>query len=398
MKRYSKYTIPLAIVAAGLLGAYVVTVARPKPPEKIVEEQPRAIRAISVVPGRQHVDVVTHGTVEPRTEITLIPQVSGKIVEVNSAFVSGGFFREGDLLARIESADFDLAVVRAEARVAEAKQRLMREQAESEQAAKEWEELGEGEASPLVLRKPQLAEARAKLKSANADLAEARLRLERTFIRAPFKGRVRARSADIGQFVSAGSPIGQIYSSTTVEVRLPLTDRQIALLNLPMTEEAAADETQHPSVTLAATFGGKEVYWQGKIVRTEGAIDHISRVVYGVAQVEDPYGKAQDAPLSVGMFVEATIDGRIFENVIKVPREAVRQDGFVLIVGTDSRLHYRPANVLQTGRHDAVLRLEMQEGEMICLSNLDTATENMLVKVVSDEGEGLTKVAGEVIR
>ncbi len=401
MKRYYKATIPVAIFVVGLGLVKLVANSKPDPEAQQVEIEARPVRAVSVAPQAHQVEVVTQGTVVPRTEITLMPEVSGKVVEMNPNLVAGGFFELNEVLARIEPRDYELAVIRAEARVAEAQQNLIREQAESAQAKREWDELGDGEASPLALRLPQMADAKAKLKSAKADLAEAQLRLDRTELRAPFAGRVRTRSVDIGQYVSASVPVAEIYATSIAEIRLPLSDRQVALLNLPLTNKKADLERNQPNVELRAEFGGKDNVWHGKIVRTEGAIDPVSRVVYAVAQVSDPYaGNEHGIPLPMGLFVEVRIDGRIFENVVQVPREAVRQDGSILVIDSDNRLHIRTAEVLQTERDFAVVRAQILADEQVCISALDVATENMLVRVIEDNSSTQTDTnfAAEVVQ
>lgn len=389
-----KRMMPLLVVL--LLGGAVIlmlNLTKEEVDEEVTEVQPRIVRVVDAVPSSRQIVVASQGAVEPRVAIALQAEVSGRIVEVSDSFVSGGFFEKGDVLFQIDPRDYELAVVRAEARVAEALQRQIREKAEAEQARKEWAQLGTGKASPLVLREPQLMEAEARLKSAKADLAEANLRLERTALKAPFNGRVTGKNVDIGQVVSPGLNAAEIYATDRLEVRLPLTDRQIALLDLPFSK--ASQSGHQPVVTLHATFGGAEREWKARIVRTEGVVDKISRVVYAVASVEDQ--SAQDGantfPLTVGLFVEARIEGRFFDNVVSIPRESVRQDGTVLVVGEDNRLHFRDVEVLQATRDTSYVRLEISDGERICVSPIDMPTENMEVSVVDDEVQAGTNLA-----
>lgn len=393
-----KRMMPLLVVL--LLGGAVIftlNLTKEEVDEEVKEVQPRIVRVVDAVPSSRQIVVVSQGAVEPRVAIALQAEVSGRIVEVSDSFVSGGFFEKGDVLFQIDPRDYELAVVRAEARVAEALQRQIREKAEAEQARKEWVQLGTGKASPLVLREPQLMEAEARLKSAKADLAEASLRLERTTLKAPFKGRVTRKYVDIGQVVSVGLNAAEIYATDRLEVRLPLTDRQIALLDLPFSR--ASRTGQMPLVTLRAIFGGAEREWKARIVRTEGVVDKVSRVVYAVASVEDQ--SAQDGtdafPLTVGLFVEARIEGRFFDNVVSIPRESVRQDGTVLVVGEDNRLHFRDVEVLQATRDTSYVRLEISDGERVCISPIDTPTENMEVTVADDEVLAGTNLAGTTL-
>ncbi len=383
------------LVVGGLLSTLLI-VGKPKPDEKPKEIPLRVVRVIEVEPGQRQAEVISQGTVTPRVEIVVQPEVFGRIVEVSEDLVAGGFFAKNDVLFRIDPRDYELAVVKAEARVAEAQQFLARERAESEQARKEWSELGTGPASPLVLREPQLKDAQAKLKSARASLDEAKLRLERSTVRAPFNGRVREKHVDIGQVVSAGTRSAQIYATDRVEVRLPLTDRQIALLDLPMGDIRVSEGVEFPTVDLRAEFAGAMQTWQGRIVRTEGAIDTASRVLYAVAEVQDPYKydvRQGQSPLSIGLFVEAAIKGRVFDDVIAIPREAVQQNGTVLVVDSESRLHIRMAKVVQSTRDEAIVRIDLEPGERVCVSPLETATENMEVEVFGEVTKAQPNVA-----
>lgn len=394
LKRFMPLLLVLFIGGAVIL---ILNLTKEEMDEEVKVSQPRIVRVVEAVPSSRQIVVTSQGSVEPRVSIALQTEVSGRIVEVSENLVSGGFFEKGEMLFRIDPRDYELAVVRAEARVAEALQRQIRENAEAEQARKEWAQLGTGKASPLVLREPQLMEAEARLKSAGADLAEANLRLERTILKAPFTGRVTRKNVDIGQVISAGLNAAEIYATDRLEVRLPLTDRQIALLDLPFSRTSSVDRM--PSVTLHATFGGAEREWKARIVRTEGVVDKVSRVVYAVASVEG--GSAQDAtnkfPLTVGLFVEARIAGRFFDEVVSIPREAVRQDGTVLVVGEDDRIHFRNVEVLQSTRDTSYVRLDISAGERICVSPIDTPTENMAVTVVDDEVNAGTNLAGTTL-
>lgn len=322
--------------------------------------------------------VVTQGEVRPRREIDLIPQVGGRVVAVSPAFIDGGVFEEGDTLVQIERADYELAVTRARANVADAQQALEREEAESRLAREEWEELGEGEATSLALRLPQLDQARARLAASEASLREAELALSRATIRAPFSGRMRSKSADIGQYVSPGQSLGRVFSTDSVEIRLPLTDAQLGLVGLPLAFFAGADEIG-PAVRLEATVAGQPRSWEGHIVRTDAAIDPQTRVVYAIAEVQDPYGAGADgdAPLAVGLFVNAVIEGRHVQDAVTIPRAGLRNLDEVYVLSADDTLDIRQVEVVNAGPERAVLRGGVAGGEMIVVSPIQTATQGM---------------------
>jgi RND family efflux transporter MFP subunit len=333
----------------------------------------------------------------------LIPEVAGKVAALASDFAAGGFFERGEVLVRLDARDYELAVTQAEAQVAQAEVALTREAAEAEIAIAEWEDLGRGsEAPPLVRREPQMAQARAAVAAARAALARARLNLERTVIRAPFAGRVRTKNADLGQYVTPGQPLGQIYAIDYVEVRLPIPDDQLAFLDLPMAYRSQGPRTsgEGPIVTLEADFAGQRYQWQGRIVRTEGEIDPRSRMVHLVARVEDPYARGDDPrrpPLAVGMFVQAEIEGRRGEALSILPRVALRGSGegggdrvLVLTEGEDvegsaeGRLRFRSVQVVRTAGDLAYLAEGLAAGEAVCVSPLQATVDGMRVRFVEE--------------
>jgi RND family efflux transporter MFP subunit len=266
-----------------------------------------------------------------------VAQVSGKVESVSDRFLDGRFFKSGDILLQLEKADYEFAIARARAQEAAAAQRVAEERGRNLQAQREWRELGTSEANDLFLRKPQLRAAEASLAAAQADVAAAELALERTTVRAPFDGRLEKKSVDLGQFVAPGTALAQIYATERVEVHLPISDSQLALLELPLFETAV--ET-YPEVVLSARFGGERWQWQGKIARVEASIDRDSRVTFAIAEVSNPFGESgsKRPPLTPGLFVEASIRGKPIQQSVKLPASALRGDNTVLVVNENSRL------------------------------------------------------------
>lgn len=373
------------VIGVGVLLAIVVANSKPKPEPQEPEVEVRPVRALAVVAETVQAEVWTQGTVAPKTEIGLVSQVSGQVVEVSPNLRAGGAFKSGDVLLRIDPRDFELRVIRAKAQVTEARQRYVREKAEADIARQDWEELGQGEASPLVLREPQLADAKAKLRSAEAALAEAELQLERTRIVAPFDGRVRQDHVDFGQFVTMGGKVADVFSTDVAEIRLPLSDVELALIDLPLSD-GAMEAQQTVPVTFTAEYGGKSHTWTGQIVRTEGVVDAKTHLIYAVAEVEKPYAQVESGmPMTVGMFVNARIQGKTFENAIKVPRDALYKDNSIVLVNTGNRLRFADVQVLQKNKDHIIVRAEFDDGDRVALSPPGTVTENMHVHVIGDE-------------
>ena len=383
--------LPVAVLAAFIFIYIILAAAAPKPERAEIVARPSAVFVTEAALSPVQLSVTTQGEVTPLTEIDLTAQVSGRITYVNPNFVDGGFFEAGEVLVRLEDADYRLAVTRAEALVAQSRQALVREQAESELAREEWEALGDGEASPLTLREPQLAEARAQLASAQASLDEARLNLSRTRITAPFEGRVRVKNADLGQYVGPGTGLGRVFATNRVQVRLPLTNADLAILNLPLAFQANEDNPGRPA-HLSANVAGQERHWEGRLVRTDSAINPQTRTMSAIIEVEDPYGAAAEtagAPLAVGLFVAASIDGRELNNAIVLPRSALRGSDEVYVAERDGTLSIRQVNVVDTSAERLVLTAGVAPGDRVVTSPLRGAAEGMLVRAMDANGDPL---------
>jgi RND family efflux transporter MFP subunit len=307
---------------------------------------------------------------------------------VSPSLASGGFFEKDEELLKVDRREYELAVIQARSAVAQAELTLATEQEESDLARKEWESLGEGDPTPLTFREPQVAQAKATLASAQAALDRTEYDLERTVVKAPYAGRIRTKSVDVGQFVSRGAVVASVYAVDFAEVRLPIPDAQLEYVNLPLAFRGQDDQTEGPKVILRADFAGREHTWQGRIIRTEAEIDPQSRMVQAVARVADPYGQDRRGgrpPLAVGMFVEAEIEGNWAASVTVLPRSALRGRDTVYVVDENGRLEFRPVEVLRTEREDVLVRSGLKAGERICVSVLETAVDGMKVQVVEAE-------------
>lgn len=369
-----QFLIVLGVLLLGAAAVAVLLLTRRQPERREAAKERPFVRVLAVEKEKRQLSVFAHGTVTPRTEITLVAQVGGRILSVAPSFADGGFFAKGEELVRIDPADYDLAVVTAQAQVAQAQRRLSWEEAEAAMALREWEAMGKGTPTDLVLRKPQIAEARAALSAAEASLAQARLHLERTILRAPFDGRVREKRVDVGQVVSPGTPLAVLYAVDEAEVRLPIALRDLAFVDLPL----AGSSGTPAEVVLRATVGGKEAEWRGTVVRTEAELDPRTRMLSAIVRVSRPY--ASDPPLLVGLFVEGEILGRAVDGVIALPRSALRGPDRVYVLDPGGRLRIRPVDVLRADAATAILRGGLESGERVVVSGLDVVVDGMEVQ------------------
>ena len=376
--------VPILIIFAFVAATSVYISANKKPKEKKRNFNTLAVIADYAKTSDVQLKVRTQGEARPQIEIDLVPEVGGKIVFVSPNFIEGGIFRKDEILLRIEDADFNVAVIRAEAGVAQAEQVLVREVAEGEVARQDYAELGRGEPSPLALRLPQQAQARASLQAAEAELESAKLNLSRTKVRAPFSGRVRTKASDLGQFVTPGSRLGRIFSTGVVEVRLPLSDTQLSKLDLPLAY-VAKSRGEAPRVDLSCVVAGKLHHWEGRIMRTDSTYDTASRALFAIVEVMDPYGKGASpdgVPLAPGLFVDADIDGKSFEDVIVIPRDGLRPQDEVYVVDNTGQAEIRQVNVLDATAERAVLTGGVEAGELVVLSPMERSRVEITLKVL----------------
>lgn len=390
--------LPIGVIVAFVAAFIALQITAPRPERVDPRPRPVAVFAASI----ERTDVVLHvdtqGEVSPLTQIDLVPQVAGRITFVNPSFIEGGFFEAGETLIQIDDADYRLAVTRASAQVAQARQALVREQAEADLAASEWAEIGEGQASPLTLREPQMAQAQAALAAAEAQLQEARLNLGRTRISAPFDGRVRTKSADLGQYVGPGTRLGQVFATDAVQVRLPLTNSQLSMLNIPVAFQAS-EANPGPNVTLSAELAGMRREWQAQLVRTDSTIDPQTRVLYAIAVVNDPYGEAatdNGSPLPVGLFVDAEVEGRTVQNAYVMPRSALRGTDTVYVAEEGGTLVFRNISVISSSRDRLIVAGDVQEGEMAITSPVRAASNGMRIRTLTAEGEELPDYSADL--
>jgi len=385
--------IPLAILATGTLVAWLIASSGSRVEKGPSQEVMPLVAVIEAQAEEVQFVVRTQGTVVPRRESDLVPQVSGEVVWVSPNLVSGGFFDEKEALVRIDAGDYRVeleaaraVVARRESESARSKTELERQRSLAVKGVASQARIDDAENAYRV-SEAELREARARLSRAERDLA-------RTELRAPYQGRVRAEKVDVGQFVSRGTAMATLYATDYAEVRLPLPDRELRYLDIPFdfgsrTQPGEASDTapvEKPVVRLHAEFAGEARSWLGRIVRTEGEIDPKSRMLNLVARVEDPYGRIEPSgrvPLAVGLFVEAEIEGRRVAEVFLLPRVALRADGdreWVYVADAAGRLRFREVVVLRREREQVVIGSGLVPGDRVIVSPMAAAVNGMRIR------------------
>jgi RND family efflux transporter MFP subunit len=377
----------LAIIFLAAVVVFVLLMFR-KPPQLLKSEKLAPLVAVQRL-SAQDIQMVVRGTgtVSPKTEVEIAPQLSGKVVYINENFRAGGFIPAGRILLEIDPRDYELAARQAQAGVAEAVVKLDIEKAEAQVALEEWKQLNpETEpVSPLVLRQPQIRQAQARLQSAEAALAVAKLNLERTKVILPIDVRIVSQTVDLGQFVTTGKTIGRAYGMDFVEIVLPLEDEQLKWFKIPDSADSNdIDTTSRTAAEVIADFAGTTHTWNGYVARMTGQVDIKSRLVSVVIEVGQPFDASKHtAPLLPGMFVEVLIKADVLKNAIAVPRDAIHNGNEVWLVNNKA-IHIQPLNIVRSDRDFAYTISDLQNEAIIVTSSLDVVTEGMAVRIGTD--------------
>ncbi|MBK1878101.1 efflux RND transporter periplasmic adaptor subunit [Pelagicoccus mobilis] len=392
MRRTLQFVLPvvIALVFGGII--FWIFANKEEPQRRRFSPPSPEVVVRSMVPEDFQVTLRSQGSVKARTESTLIPEVRGRIVKVSPNFQDGAFFEEGEVLLEIDDRDYHSELRVAEASLAQTELALHQEEARYEQARRDWERLNPGvQATELTLREPQIRQARAAVASSQARVETAKLNLERTKVKAPYAGRILTKSVDVGQFVSTGNQLAKIYAVDYAEVRLPLTASQADYLSLPSIYRGSNPSIENgPKVELLSTVGGKTHTWEGRIVRSEGAVDERTRQIFVVAQVEDPYGETVHGrpPLKVGTFVQAAIEGRTLKDVFVVPRNMFRENSYVLLVDGESYLERKKVDVVWENDKSIIVNGGLSAGDLLCMTDVPYALEGWQVAQKMEEVKG----------
>ena len=378
--------ISIVIIAFAFGGAFVMVQTRAAPTQMEREIPVLLVDAIEARREPVIFRVNTQGAVTPRTESILVSEVSGQIVEVASNYVSGGFFRKGELLLKIDPRNYQSALKSAQANVARVQTQVAKENALANFALDDWKTLQDlnastGPISDLALRKPQLAEAIAELTSAEAALEKAQEDLNRTSIRAPYDGMVQEKRADVGQYVNTGSQLALIFATDYAEIRLPITQRELALVDLP----SVGDSSSSLPGSLTSQAGTVHHTGEGLIVRSEGVFDSASRGLYAVAQVEDPYNQNGriGEPLRIGTFVTASIQGRFGGALFTIPRHALQRGETLWVIDEQQKIYPRDVEIVSTDEEYAYIDAGLTDGERYTITPVDQPLPGMPVRVNS---------------
>lgn len=381
--------LPMLVILVAIAVTVVLVKSRkmPKPEEKV--HLGPLVEIAELVRTSREVIVSSTGTVQSRHEVSVTPQVRGRVVEISPRMVAGGAFRKGEQLFALEDIDYRLAIDLARSNQAQAELELMRNENLAEVARREWAELNPGTSekpNPMVVYEPQLKSAMAARDAAVAKVKQAEINLQRTRILAPFNCYVRSEQIEIGQYLNAGSPVATIAGTDEAEITVPLPLDQLAWVAIPV--NVGGTGGSRALVKLHA--GGESFQWQGRVTRALGDIDPRNRMARLVVTVDSPFNgqnleNSLFSQLLPGMFVEVQIQGVEVKDVFALPRGVLRDNDTVWIVDDENKLRIRNIDILRKERDEVLVRSGVQAGERLVMTNISAAAEGMLLRPQAQE-------------
>jgi RND family efflux transporter MFP subunit len=377
-----KIILPLLILVFGFVGFNMMVKQKKSPQRQQAPQQGVLVDVIELQSRTHQIKVYATGTVQAEQEIELVPEISGKVSWIDPKLVGGGFFKKGEPLLQIEASDYQLAVEKARADIAKAEVALATEQERARVSIAEWERADipdKGQPGPLATREIQLRQEQANLAAATANLQLAQLNLQRTELTAPFNGRIRQEHVDLGQYLRSGSSIGNFAGTDHAEIHIPIPADELQWLKIP--RAGGAENGSRAKISLP----GQQQTIPGKVVRSLGEIDPDSRMATVIVMVNDPYKLAGDAnlpTLETGLFVDIELYGNRLDNLISIPRDALRNNQQVWIVDENNLLRLRQVEIVRREKDQLLISQGVSAGEKLITTTLSAAADGMLLRPV----------------
>jgi len=381
--------IALAIVFGGAAVMSALVKSRAPAEATPQKEQGVVVRTLKVKASRQLATVAAQGTVLPARQVTLQPEVQGRVIYRSDSLVPGGRFKAGDVLLRVDASEYALRAKQSATQIEQAEQQLLLEASRGELAEHEWKLIGQDEKASetgraVALRKPQLKEAEARKELAEHDRSLAVLNVGRTTLRAPFNGFVQEGRVNVGQYISPAASLGTLVGSDEFWVQVAIPVEQLTSLLVPGFN---AKEGEGSNVSVWQEIGDERIVRMGKIVRLYGDVDPAGRMARVLAEISDPLGlkkgsEKPELPLLLGSYVHVDIEGRDMVDVIEVPRSAVHAGRYVYLFGPDGKLAIRDVKIAWRKPETLLISAGLADGDEIVTSRLGSPVEGLQLRRV----------------
>ena len=372
---------PLFILLGAFALSYLLWFLGQVQPDPVEELPPPDVIVEILTPKDFQVQISSNGTTTPFTQTVLTAEVGGEVIYRSKKFAEGASVIEGEILAKIDDTDLQLQYKNALLQLANAEVQYSLQLAEAEVAKEAWDKIGDGVASDLTLKKPQLKQAEAFLEVAKAQVSSAAKKLNKTEIIAPYAGRIQNVNIDLGTTIIPGQPVGAMYTSSEIEITLAVKDNDLQFLSIPM-DGRKLNPSEQASVVIESFYKGKTQSWEGKLERVDGVIDPITRMINLIAVFKNDFIETDKPNLPIGLFVEAKIDGITLKNIFEIPINSISKDNEVYIVDKDNQLELRKLTVLKKYSEFVIIKDGLKAGERIVTSKLSTASNGIKVNPV----------------
>ena len=372
---------PLFILLGAFALSYLLWLLGQVQPDPVEEAPAPDVIVEILTPKDFQIQISSNGTTTPLTQTVLTAEVGGEVIYRSKKFSEGSSVIQGEILAKIDDTDLQLQYKNALLQLANAEVQYSLQLAESEVAKEAWEKIGDGVASDLTLKKPQLKQAEALLEVAKAQVSSAEKKLNKTEIVAPYAGRIQSVNIDLGTTIIPGQPVGALYTSSEIEVTLAVKDNDLQFLSIPM-DGRKLDSSEQALVKIKSFYKGKNQTWIGRLERVDGVIDPVTRMINLIAVFKNDFIETDKPNLPIGLFVEAQIDGIILKDIFSIPVNAISENNEVYIVNNDSELVSRKLSILKKYSDFVIVKDGLKAGERIVISKLSTASNGIKVNPV----------------
>ena len=372
---------PLFILLGAFALSYLLWFLGQVQPDPVEELPPPDVIVEILTPKDFQVQISSNGTTTPLTQTVLTAEVGGEVIYRSKKFAEGASVIEGEILAKIDDTDLQLQYKNALLQLANAEVQYSLQLAEAEVAKEAWDKIGDGVASDLTLKKPQLKQAEAFLEVAKAQVSSAAKKLNKTEIIAPYAGRIQNVNIDLGTTIIPGQPVGAMYTSSEIEITLAVKDNDLQFLSIPM-DGRKLNPSEQASVVIESFYKGKTQSWKGKLERVDGVIDPVTRMINLIAVFKNDFIEIDKPNLPIGLFVEAKIDGITLKNIFEIPINSISEDNEVYIVDKDNQLELRELTILKKYSEFVIIKDGLKAGERIVTSKLSTASNGIKVNLV----------------
>ncbi len=386
MKKFLRILLSLVILGAAVGAAVYLVRTKPQAGER---PRPALTALVDILEARPEAAVVIvrgMGTVIPARETTVLPEVTGMIVDLNPNLVPGGRVKPGEELARIDPRDYEAARDQARAALEKARFDLAVEEGRRTVAGEEWSRLG-GEVPTsdagraLALREPHLRLAQASLEAAESALRRAGLNLERTTLKAPFAAVVLEESVDPGQVVTPQSRVARLVGTEAFWAQILIPAADLGWFAWPDAAGAGGAEA-----VIELDLGNGAVAGRtGRVVRVQADLDPAGRMARLLVEVPNPLDTASGAPLLLGSYVSARIAGRPMPDVFEIPRTAVREGDRLWIMDSNDELEIRSVTVARRRPETVLVGAGLKPGDRIVTSRIALPIPRMKLRLAGAE-------------